>query len=137
MQHSLSQRRTQCMLSPKGLPIFSTRHLFQLTQDQKGLFKACNGVECKGVPFFSKPWVRFNGGSREVRTLTSVQRSSQENQFDPWLITTRCKEFTYCLCNFIWPHRSHTFMFVRLRELFKSSILIGTKTQILQWNSHI
>ncbi|KAG5630813.1 hypothetical protein H5410_002530 [Solanum commersonii] len=35
------------------LPLFSNQQLFQLTQDQKGLFKACNGAECKGVPFFS------------------------------------------------------------------------------------
>ncbi|KAG5586245.1 hypothetical protein H5410_046679 [Solanum commersonii] len=40
--------------------------------------------------------------------------SSQETQFDNCLVTMRCKEFTYCLCNFIWPHRSRTFMFVRL-----------------------
>ncbi|KAG5620396.1 hypothetical protein H5410_005614 [Solanum commersonii] len=54
-QHSHSQRYTQCMISPIGLPVFSNQHLFQLTQDQKGLFKACNGAECKGgIPFFSK-----------------------------------------------------------------------------------
>ncbi|KAG5599117.1 hypothetical protein H5410_030487 [Solanum commersonii] len=82
------------MLSPIGLPLFSNRLLIRLTEDEKCLSKACNGAECK------------------------------ENQFDKWLITMKCKEFTYCLCNFIWPHRSHTFMFVQLRELFKSSILI-------------
>ncbi|KAG5606200.1 hypothetical protein H5410_027692 [Solanum commersonii] len=49
MQCSHSQRRTQCMLSPTGLPIFSNRQLFQLTQDQKGLFKACNVAGCKVV----------------------------------------------------------------------------------------
>ncbi|KAG5571256.1 hypothetical protein H5410_061022 [Solanum commersonii] len=32
---ALSKRRTLCMLSPIGLPVFSDRHLFQLTQDQK------------------------------------------------------------------------------------------------------
>ncbi|KAG5615806.1 hypothetical protein H5410_015630 [Solanum commersonii] len=47
MQCSLSQRRTQCMLSPIGLPVFSNQHLFQFTKDQKGFFKACNGAECK------------------------------------------------------------------------------------------
>ncbi|KAG5585082.1 hypothetical protein H5410_045516 [Solanum commersonii] len=47
MQRSLSQRRTQYMLSPIGLPVFSNQQLFQLTQDQKGLFKACNGAKCK------------------------------------------------------------------------------------------
>ncbi|KAG5589896.1 hypothetical protein H5410_040410 [Solanum commersonii] len=47
MQRSLSQRRTQYMLSPIGLPVFSNQQLFQLTQDQKGVFKACNGAECK------------------------------------------------------------------------------------------
>ncbi|KAG5631099.1 hypothetical protein H5410_002816 [Solanum commersonii] len=47
MQRSLSQRRTQCMLSIIGLPIFSNQQLFQLTQDVKGPFKACNGPECK------------------------------------------------------------------------------------------
>ncbi|KAG5585583.1 hypothetical protein H5410_046017 [Solanum commersonii] len=55
MEHSLSQRRTQCMLSPIDLPVFSNRHLLQLTQDQKGLFKACKRAECKGVPSFSTP----------------------------------------------------------------------------------
>jgi len=38
-----------CMTSPIGLPLFSNQHSFQLTQDQKGLFKACNGAECKGM----------------------------------------------------------------------------------------
>ncbi|KAG5614957.1 hypothetical protein H5410_014781, partial [Solanum commersonii] len=47
MQHSHSQRRTQCIISPISLPVFSNQYLLQLTQDQKGLFKACNGVECK------------------------------------------------------------------------------------------
>ncbi|KAG5631638.1 hypothetical protein H5410_003355 [Solanum commersonii] len=37
------------MTSPIGLPIFSNQHLLQLTQDQKGLFKACNEAECKVV----------------------------------------------------------------------------------------
>ncbi|KAG5611351.1 hypothetical protein H5410_022632, partial [Solanum commersonii] len=45
----------------------------------------------------------------------------QETRFDTRLVKIRCKEFTYCLCNFIWPHRSRAFMFVRLRALFKSS----------------
>ena len=49
IQRSHSQRWTQCMLSPIGLPVFSNQHLLQLTQDQKGLLKAYNGVECKGV----------------------------------------------------------------------------------------
>ncbi|KAG5605708.1 hypothetical protein H5410_027200, partial [Solanum commersonii] len=30
-----------------SFPVFSNQHLFQHTQDQKGLFKDCNGVECK------------------------------------------------------------------------------------------
>ncbi|KAH0661556.1 hypothetical protein KY284_026487 [Solanum tuberosum] len=34
-------------------PVFSIQHLFQLTQDQKGLFKACNGAECKVAPQFT------------------------------------------------------------------------------------
>uniref|UniRef100_M1DUY4 Uncharacterized protein n=1 Tax=Solanum tuberosum TaxID=4113 RepID=M1DUY4_SOLTU len=38
-----------CMSSPIGLPLFSNQHSFQLTQDHKGLFKACNGDECKGI----------------------------------------------------------------------------------------
>ncbi|KAG5599724.1 hypothetical protein H5410_031094 [Solanum commersonii] len=33
-----------------GLPLFSNKHLFLLTQDHKGLFKACNGA--KGSIFF-------------------------------------------------------------------------------------
>ncbi|KAG5576604.1 hypothetical protein H5410_056738 [Solanum commersonii] len=51
MQRSLSQRRTQCMLSLIGLLVFSNQHLFQLTQNQKDLYKACNGAECKGMVF--------------------------------------------------------------------------------------
>ncbi|KAG5606009.1 hypothetical protein H5410_027501 [Solanum commersonii] len=35
------------MLLPIGLPIVSNRELLQHTQDQKGLFKACNGARCK------------------------------------------------------------------------------------------
>ncbi|KAG5599291.1 hypothetical protein H5410_030661 [Solanum commersonii] len=92
MQCSLSQGRTQWMLSLIGLPVFSNQHLFRLTQDQKGFSKACNGLKCK--------------------------------------VTTRYKEFTYCLCNFIMPQRSHTFMFIRLRALFKSS-LVGIVDQLV------
>ncbi|KAG5631952.1 hypothetical protein H5410_003669, partial [Solanum commersonii] len=47
IQHSHSQRGTQCILSPIGLPVFSNLHLFRLFQDHKGLNKACNGAECK------------------------------------------------------------------------------------------
>ncbi|KAG5590882.1 hypothetical protein H5410_041396, partial [Solanum commersonii] len=47
IQRSHSQRCTQCMTSPIGLPIFSNQPLFQLTQDQKGIYKACNRAECK------------------------------------------------------------------------------------------
>ncbi|KAG5610556.1 hypothetical protein H5410_021837 [Solanum commersonii] len=79
MQRSLSQGRTQCMVSPIGLPVF---------------FRS---------------------------TFVSAHSRSKR------LVIMRCKEFTYCLCNFIWPHRSRTFMFVRLRALFKSLVLIGTK----------
>ncbi|KAG5576068.1 hypothetical protein H5410_056202 [Solanum commersonii] len=49
MQCSHSQRRTHYMLSPISFPVFSNRQLFHLTQDQKGLFKACKGAECKVV----------------------------------------------------------------------------------------
>ncbi|KAG5612218.1 hypothetical protein H5410_023499 [Solanum commersonii] len=37
------------MFSPIGLPLFFNRLSIRLTQDQKGLSKACNGDECKGV----------------------------------------------------------------------------------------
>ncbi|KAG5572208.1 hypothetical protein H5410_061974 [Solanum commersonii] len=74
----------------------------------------------------------YQGSSKESQTrldtFASVQRSSQENQFNKWLVTTRCKECTYCLCYFIWPRRSHAFMFVQLRALFKSSVLIEIET---------
>ncbi|KAG5611034.1 hypothetical protein H5410_022315 [Solanum commersonii] len=86
--------------STKVCPYFPINICFSSLKIKKGLFKACNGVECK------------------------------ENQFDTWLVTTRCKEFTYFLCNFTWSHRSCTFMFVQLRALFESSILIKTETQI-------
>lgn len=48
-QRSHSQEWTQCMISLIGLPIFSGQPLSQLTQDHKGLSKACNGDECKGM----------------------------------------------------------------------------------------
>ncbi|KAG5631839.1 hypothetical protein H5410_003556 [Solanum commersonii] len=51
MQRSNKKRGTQCMFSPIGLPLFSNRLSIRFTQDQKGLSKACNGAECKGVPF--------------------------------------------------------------------------------------
>ncbi|KAG5614835.1 hypothetical protein H5410_014659 [Solanum commersonii] len=38
-----------CMTPPVGFSLFSNQHLFQLTQDHKGLFKDCNGDECKGM----------------------------------------------------------------------------------------
>ncbi|KAG5594916.1 hypothetical protein H5410_036148 [Solanum commersonii] len=37
-----------CMTSPIGLPLFSNQTSLQLNQDQKGVFEACNGAECKG-----------------------------------------------------------------------------------------
>ena len=37
------------MLSLIGLPLFSSRYLFQLSQDQKGLSKAYIGAEYKGM----------------------------------------------------------------------------------------
>uniref|UniRef100_A0A0V0GL24 Putative ovule protein n=1 Tax=Solanum chacoense TaxID=4108 RepID=A0A0V0GL24_SOLCH len=49
MQCSHSKRGTQCMFSPIGLPLFSNQLSIRLTQDQKGLSKACNGDECKGM----------------------------------------------------------------------------------------
>ncbi|KAG5619920.1 hypothetical protein H5410_005138 [Solanum commersonii] len=48
------------MTSPIGLPLFSNPHSFWLTQDKKGLLKACNGAECKGVPSLSSPWIRVD-----------------------------------------------------------------------------
>ncbi|KAG5629728.1 hypothetical protein H5410_001445, partial [Solanum commersonii] len=129
MQHSHLKRGTQCLFSPIGLPLFSNRLLIRLTQDQKGISKTCNGVECKGqiLGLFMHGSKQANHTRHQhlsqtrLHSFASVQRSLQENQFDKWQITTRCKEFTYCVCNFIWPHRSRTYMFVQLRALFKSS----------------
>ncbi|KAG5631248.1 hypothetical protein H5410_002965 [Solanum commersonii] len=65
-----------CMTSPIGLPLFSNQHSFQLNQDQKGLFKACNGAECKGMGFnlfqdhVSKDKAQM--GSRKVHTPYKV-----------------------------------------------------------------
>ena len=42
-------KMNKCMTSPIGLPLFSNRLSIRLTQDQKGISKACNGVECKGM----------------------------------------------------------------------------------------
>ncbi|KAG5619785.1 hypothetical protein H5410_005003 [Solanum commersonii] len=124
--------------STKSLPLFSNPLSTRLTQDQKGLSKACNGHECKGkiLGLFMQVSKQANHSSHRhlsqtrLHTFASMQQSLQENQFDKWLITTRCKEFTYCLCNFIWPHHSRTFMFIQLRALFKSLVLIKTETQI-------
>ncbi|KAG5585756.1 hypothetical protein H5410_046190, partial [Solanum commersonii] len=49
IQYSHSERGTQCMFLPIGLPLFSHRSSIRLTQDKKGLFKACNGAECKSM----------------------------------------------------------------------------------------
>ncbi|KAG5610140.1 hypothetical protein H5410_021421, partial [Solanum commersonii] len=64
MRHSHSKRGTQCMFSPTDLPLFSNRLLNWLTQDQKGLFKACNGAECKVEACESR-----HGKTSEVTTL--------------------------------------------------------------------
>lgn len=37
------------MTLPIGLPLFSNQHSFQLTEDCKGLDKACNGAKSKGM----------------------------------------------------------------------------------------
>lgn len=42
------QRETQCMFSPISLPLFSHRSYVWLTEDKKGLCKACNEVELIG-----------------------------------------------------------------------------------------
>ncbi|KAG5599074.1 hypothetical protein H5410_030444 [Solanum commersonii] len=72
-----------CMASPICLPLFSDQHSFQLTQDQKGFFKACNETECKelrvngtrGVTFvqgFSKKRIRFKGVQARFTHLTRL-----------------------------------------------------------------
>ncbi|KAG5619953.1 hypothetical protein H5410_005171 [Solanum commersonii] len=40
--------KNDSIFTHNGFPVFSNQQLFQLTQDQKGLFKVCNGAECKG-----------------------------------------------------------------------------------------
>ncbi|KAG5605664.1 hypothetical protein H5410_027156 [Solanum commersonii] len=151
MQCSRSKRGTQCMFSPIGFPLFSNRLSIRLLKIKKVFLSLVMGMSAKVVVQVRS---RVHQGSSKERligkilglfmqvsnqvnhtthrhlsqtrlhTFASVQRSLQKNQFDKWLITMRCKEFTYCVCNFIWPHRSHTFMFVQLRALFKSSVLI-------------
>ncbi|KAG5571570.1 hypothetical protein H5410_061336, partial [Solanum commersonii] len=41
------KKRNKMHVSPIALPLFSNQPSLQLTQDQKGLYKACNGAECK------------------------------------------------------------------------------------------
>ncbi|KAG5571375.1 hypothetical protein H5410_061141, partial [Solanum commersonii] len=134
---SHSKRGIQCMFSPIGLPLSPNRLSTRLTQDQKGLSKDCNGDEghlSKSIRLTRQILGLFMQVSKQanhtrhrhfsqtrLHIFASVQQSLEENQFDKWLITMRCKEFTYCLCNFIWPRRSRTFMFVQLRALFKPS----------------
>lgn len=43
----IQKYQTQCTTSPISLPVFSNWQLLWLTQDPKGLFKACNGDEWK------------------------------------------------------------------------------------------
>ncbi|KAG5630958.1 hypothetical protein H5410_002675, partial [Solanum commersonii] len=43
------KKGTQCMFSPICLPLFYNRSSVRLTQDHKGLSKACSGGECKGM----------------------------------------------------------------------------------------
>ncbi|KAG5590022.1 hypothetical protein H5410_040536 [Solanum commersonii] len=73
MQRSLSQKRTPCMFSPIGLPVFSNQHLFQFTQDQKGLFKASNGVECKDLTYGAS-W-----SPRPKRPINKVKRAPEQS----------------------------------------------------------
>ncbi|KAG5586167.1 hypothetical protein H5410_046601, partial [Solanum commersonii] len=39
--------KNDSIFTHRGLPLFSNRLSVRLTEDQKGLFKACNGAECK------------------------------------------------------------------------------------------
>ena len=49
LQSSHWQRWTQFTTSLVVLPVFFNQPMFYLTQDQKGLFKACSGAECNGL----------------------------------------------------------------------------------------
>ncbi|KAG5571340.1 hypothetical protein H5410_061106 [Solanum commersonii] len=51
LQRSHSKRGTQCIFSPIVLSLFFNQHSIRLTQDQKGLSKACNEAKCKGMSF--------------------------------------------------------------------------------------
>ncbi|KAG5630032.1 hypothetical protein H5410_001749 [Solanum commersonii] len=52
--------KNDSIFTHRGLPLFSNQLLIRLTQDQKGLSNACNGVECKVLLshlFYSPPWI--------------------------------------------------------------------------------
>ncbi|KAG5631010.1 hypothetical protein H5410_002727, partial [Solanum commersonii] len=53
IQHSHSKRVTQCMFSPIGLSLFFNQSSVRLTQDHKGLSKACSGDDCKVTFLFT------------------------------------------------------------------------------------
>ncbi|KAG5599731.1 hypothetical protein H5410_031101, partial [Solanum commersonii] len=64
MQRSLSQGRTQCMLSPIDLPI------------KKVFSRLVMGLNAKGgVPFFSKSWARW-GFKVNYRVIRRARPSS-------------------------------------------------------------
>ncbi|KAG5590606.1 hypothetical protein H5410_041120 [Solanum commersonii] len=104
MQRSLSQRRTQYMLSPIGFPVFSNQQLFQLTQDQKGIFKGCNGAECKGLKQYSiwlgydqvrvddtrKGQVVFDNNRREMNKESCIGKDTYS--FEGHSLCTQTKE---------------------------------------------
>lgn len=63
-------------------------------------------------------------------TFGGVQWPLQKNQCNNRIIIMLYKECTFFLCNFTRSYCSCTFMCIQLRELFKSSILIKSKTSI-------
>ncbi|KAG5571620.1 hypothetical protein H5410_061386 [Solanum commersonii] len=87
--------KNDSIFTHRGLPLFSNQPSVRLTQDQKGLFKACNGAECKG--FIKRPpkkgkaqgvfkivshahwWATKKVYAKLANTLKSCLRSVQEH----------------------------------------------------------
>ncbi|KAG5610873.1 hypothetical protein H5410_022154 [Solanum commersonii] len=99
----------------KGLPVFSNQHLFQLTQDQKGLFKACNGVECKADysaqlveiadTFGDSPFGQFRrllALALNIFALRVVGRYSTASQN-----YSAIRRLLHFIANLIFPFRAH------------------------------
>ncbi|KAG5615040.1 hypothetical protein H5410_014864 [Solanum commersonii] len=78
-QRSHSQRRTERMLSPIGLPVFLNRQLFQLTQDKKSTASRNFSTTCQLLLFNAD--LNFSFRAQHTGTLGEVKAIRQLAKF--------------------------------------------------------